>query len=236
MTPEGRERRAAVVRWLRDWLRSLALALVAWFLLRTFVLEGFHISSGSMERTLLVGDWLFVNKALYGAEIPVLNRRLPAFREPRDGDIVVFDSSEEPGLKIVKRVVGVPGDTVRMHAGRLYRNGHRLVEPYVIHEDSSLSVDPGYRNEMRAWQARHYIGGDTAGYAPDLEEWGPLVVPPDSLFVMGDNRDDSYDSRFWGFLPRDHVLGSPWIIYFSLDTVRGFPPSVRWSRLLTRLH
>src|SRR5439155_22588568 len=129
-------------RWLWDWTKSIAVALVVWFFLRTFLVEAFRIPSGSMENTLLIGDFLFVNKLLYGAEVPLIHRRLPAIREPRRGDILVFDSVEEAGLKVVKRLIGVPGDTLAMQHGVLYRNGKAVNEPGVIRTDRSPNADP----------------------------------------------------------------------------------------------
>ncbi len=221
--------------WLWEWTKSILVALVVWFLLRTFLVEAFRIPSGSMENTLLIGDFLFVNKALYGAEVPLIHARLPAMREPERNDILVFDSVEEDGLKVVKRLVGVPGDTLWMEHGELYRNGRKVNEPYVIHTDPTRSEDPAQRLKMREWQLPHLVRRDTATYHPDLQDWGPIVVPPDSFFMMGDNRDSSYDGRYWGFLPRKNVRGRPLIVYFSYDpnSWRSLPflTAIRWSRI-----
>ena len=225
-------------RALREWSKSLGVALVAWLLLRTFVVQSFRITSGSMEQTLLVEDWLFVAKPLYGAEVPVVHARLPALREPRRGEILVFDSVEEPDLEVVKRLIGVPGDTLWMNRGTLYRNGAALDEPYVQHVAPNAPVGPEVRQQLRAWQSRHLVGRDATTYAPDPDNWGPLLVPADSLFMLGDNRDDSYDSRFWGFLPRENVRGTPLVVYFSYDagTWRPLPflSAIRWDRLFSR--
>lgn len=227
----------SVGRWLWDWLKSITVALIVWFFLRTFLVEAFRIPSGSMENTLLIGDFLFVNKLLYGAEIPLVHKQLPAVREPRRGEILVFDSVEEQGLKVVKRLIGVPGDTLMMENGLLYRNGKQANEPWVIRTDPTANADPLGRAQMRRWQLPHYIGRDTASYHPDLNNWGPVVVPADSFFMMGDNRDGSYDGRYWGFLPRHNVRGRPLLIYFSYDpdTYKplAFITNVRWSRLFT---
>jgi len=112
-------------KWLWDWAKSIAVALVVWFFLRTFLVEAFRIPSGSMENTLLIGDFLFVNKLLYGAEVPLLHKRLPAVREPRRGEILVFDSVEEEGLKVVKRLIGIPGDTLSMKMESFTATGRR---------------------------------------------------------------------------------------------------------------
>ena len=223
--------------WLLDWAKSIAIALVVWMVLRTFLIEAFRIPSGSMENTLLVGDFLFVNKALYGAEVPFTGRRLPAVREPRRGDILVFDSVEEEGMKVVKRLIGVPGDTLSMVEGDLYRNGVKVNEPWAVRSDPNKSEVPMQRGKMRQWQLPHLVGRDPATYQPDLHDWGPIVVPADSFFMMGDNRDSSYDGRYWGFLPRLNVRGRPLIVYFSFDK-NSYKPlpflsAIRWGRLLT---
>ncbi len=225
------------VVWLWEWTKSIVVALVVWFFLRTFLVEAFRIPSGSMENTLLIGDFLFVNKALYGAEVPILRARLPAVREPERNEILVFDSVEEEGLKVVKRLIGMPGDTLSMVQGVLHRNGERVDEPYALHSDLARSEDPIQRAKMREWQLPHLTQRDTAKYAPDLQDWGPIVVPPDSFFMMGDNRDSSYDGRYWGFLPRENVRGRPLVVYFSYDanSWRSIPflTAVRWARLFT---
>src|SRR4029453_16162801 len=128
-------------KWLWDWAKSIAVALVVWFFLRTFLVEAFRIPSGSMENTLLIGDFLFVNKLLYGAEVPLIHKRLPAVREPRRDDVVVCDSVEEGGLKVVKRLVGMPGDTLAMKSGQLWRNGSSVDEPWARHGNPSAFAD-----------------------------------------------------------------------------------------------
>jgi signal peptidase I len=218
-------------------MKSIAVALVVWMFLRTFLVEAFRIPSGSMQQTLQIGDFLFVNKFLYGAEVPLIHKRLPAVREPARGDIVVFDSVEEPDMKIVKRLIGVPGDTLQMIAGRLYRNGVVVDEPYATPIDPRRTEDPLMRARMREWQLPAFAGTPPRAYTPDLHDWGPIVVPRESLFVMGDNRDGSYDGRYWGFLPRLNVRGTPLLVYFSYDAESiqplAFLTEVRWGRLFT---
>ncbi len=243
--------------WLWEWTKSIVVALVVWFLLRTFLVEAFRIPSGSMENTLLVGDFLFVNKALYGAEVPVTGWRLPAFREPKRGEILVFDSVEEP-IKVVKRLIGVPGDTLAMKDGVLFRDGKAVDEPWAQHVNRQWLAEPEQRDKMRAWQVPHLVGTRPEDYHPDLQNWGPIVVPADSFFMMGDNRDRSYDGRYWGFLPRKNVRGTPLVVYFShrpsCESLAGemgvapdgSPPDcttlalpfldVRWRRLFTHPH
>jgi len=220
-----------------EWTKSLAAALIIWFFLRALLVEAFRIPSGSMENTLLIGDFLFVNKALYGAEMPVVHKRLPAFREPERGDVVIFDSAIEPGVNVVKRVIGMPGDTIAMEDNVISINGKPLDESYVI--KTSPHSDPE-DPQMRAWQVRYLVGREARAYRPTLKNWGPLLVPADSFFVMGDNRDNSYDSRYWGFLGRDRIRGRPLFIYYSYDK-NGILPlpfftAIRWDRILSNPH
>jgi signal peptidase I len=221
----------------RQWefVRSLLVAVAIFLVLRTFVIEAFRIPSGSMENTLLIGDFLFVNKALYGAEIPFTGVRLPKFRDPRRNDLVIFKSPEEPRLTVVKRVVGMPGDTLRMEDNRLVVNGTAAEEAFVIRTDPLRDhEDP----KMRTWQVRYLAPDrDPASYRPTLKNWGPIVVPADSFFVMGDNRDNSYDSRYWGFLGRNRIRGRPLIIYYSFDPNGMLPlpffTAIRWGRIFS---
>lgn len=231
---EERSARKSTSQSARDWIKSIVIALVIWFFLRALLVEAFRIPSGSMENTLLVGDFLFVNKALYGAEIPIVNKRLPAFREPRRFDIVIFESPEEPGVNVVKRVVGLPGDTLSMMGGVLHLNGDAVHELYARQgEQMSDPEDP----RMRDWQVHYLVGRERRTYRPTLKNWGPVAVPPDSFFVMGDNRDNSYDSRYWGFLGRDRIAGRPLVIYYSFDRNGVMPlpflTGIRWGRIFS---
>jgi len=223
-----------------EWIRAAAWAVGIWLLLSTFLVQAYFIPSPSMETTLMVGDVLFVNKFLFGAKIPFINAHLPAIREPRHGDIVVFISPIEDSI-LVKRLIGLPGDTLQMKAAVVYRNGKALDEPYTQStqppEYSLDQLDPGKltRGQMRMLQIPHYIGPDPDHYLPDVHEWGPIVVPKDSLWMMGDNRDMSRDARFWGFVPRGNVRGTPVIIYYSWDATSyrplPFVTATRWGRL-----
>ena len=188
------------LQWLWDWAKSIAFALVVWLFLRTFLIEAFRIPSGSMENTLLIGDFLFVNKLLYGAEVPLIHKRLPAVREPRRDDVVVFDSVEEEGLKVVKRLVGMPGDTLAMKSGELWRNGARVEEPWARHGNPSAFADSFHRAKMRDWQVKYLAGGDPATYNPDLQDWGPDRRSQRTLF---------HDGRQPGRFLRWAVLGIP---------------------------
>jgi signal peptidase I len=190
-----------------------------------------------MENTLLIGDFLFVDKAAYGGEleIPLTGLRflrLPGYAEPRRGGVVIFRSVEDstPNLDIVKRLIGAPGDTLQMVRDTVIRNGRRLDEPYALHLASGTAGDEGFRLEqIRALQLPHYVGRDPDRYHPTTHDWGPIVVPKDSFWVMGDNRDESYDSRYWGFLPRSHIVGRTLFIYMS---VARDPFRIRWNRIL----
>jgi signal peptidase I len=215
-------------------MKSIVVALVIWFLLRALLIQAFRIPSPSMENTLMIGDFLFVNKALYGAEIPLVKKRLPAIREPERFDVIVFESPETQGMSVVKRVVGMPGDTLQMVENHIYVNGEALDEPYANRTDPNVDPeDP----RMRAWQLDYLVGGDPGHYRPSLKNWGPIRVPPDSFFVMGDNRDNSYDSRYWGFLGRDRIDGKPLFIYYSFDGRAMLPlpflTAIRWGRIFS---
>lgn len=200
--------------WFRDWARTLFVAILIFFFFRTFLLATFVITSGSMEGTLLVGDFLLVNKTSLGAPIPFTNARVPGYAEPVYGDIIVFRADHSPGLDIVKRTVGLPGDTLRMEGGLLYRNGVAVDEPYIRRNPRQPDAgDPRMR-----WQLQHLIPDPERGeYEPTRDNWGPLVVPPERYFMLGDNRDESLDSRFWGFVERGKMRGRPFFIYFSYD-------------------
>jgi len=210
--------------------------LVIWIVLRSYLIEAFRIPSASMENTLLVGDFLFVNKAAYGGEleIPLTGLRflrLPGYAEPQHDRVVIFRSVEDstPNLDIVKRVIGAPGDTLQMVHDTVFRNGRRLDEPYALHLAGGPTSDEDFRlQQIRRLQLPHYVGRDPAAYRPTTHDWGPIAVPPDSFWVMGDNRDESYDSRYWGFLPRSHIVGRTLFIYMSVATD---PFRIRWNRL-----
>ncbi len=229
--------RDKLVAEAKSWVRAAAVALAIWLVLRSYIVEAFRIPSPSMENTLLVGDFLFVDKTGYGGQfqIPFTGirfGRLPGYAEPKRDGIVVFRSAEDstPNLDVVKRLIGVPGDTLQMVNDTLIRNGVRLEEPYALHLSGGVdATSPQTQEQMRARQLPHYVGRDAATYRPTTHNWGPLVVPPDSYWVMGDNRDSSWDSRFWGFLPSSHIEGRPLVIYMSVATN---PFRVRWNRLL----
>jgi len=221
------------VAW--EWTKSIAVAFVLFLLIRTFLIQAFKIPTGSMEDTLLIGDFLLVNKAVYGAGIPGTHYRLPGYREIHRDDIVVFTYPDpyneyEPDPDYVKRVIGLPGDTLEMRDKVLIVNGVSQREVYAQHLDG---LDGQYRPQF-AWQREHLAPGiDPETYRPSRDNWGPVVVPPDHYFVMGDNRDNSADSRYWGFVPEAAVKGKPLVVYFSKDSRHPIPwvSEIRFERI-----
>ena len=198
---------------------SLWGSLAAVSLMMVFTLQAFEIPSGSMEDTLLVGDHIFVNRAPSSPATRWLAPLLP-HSEIRRGDVVVFLSPEQPGLYVVRRLIGVPGDRLHLRDGVLYRNGVKQDEPYVRHD--SAYVNP-YSDNFPAIPPSEMFGVRNRVWAnslPRYVEGEDLVVPPNSYFGMGDNREMSYDSRFTGFFPRVNVVGRPLFIYWSFATPR----------------
>lgn len=218
-TAEGKRKRppsppAFSAEWFRDWGKTLIVAAIIFLFFRTFLLATFVITSGSMEGTLLVGDFLLVNKTSLGAPIPFTNARIPGYAEPAYGDIIVFRADHSPGLDIVKRTVGLPGDTLRMEGGVLYRNGVEVDEPYVRRNPRQ----PDAGDPRMQWQLEHLIPDpERSEYEPTRDNWGPLAVPAERYFMLGDNRDASLDSRFWGFVERGKMRGRPFFVYYSYD-------------------
>ncbi len=217
---------------LLEWIKSLLVAFVLFLFIRSFLIHTFVIISGSMEDTLLVGDLLLVNRAAVGSPVPWTSLRIPGYSEPKRGDILVFDPPHEKDMKLVKRLMGLPGDTLEMRDKVLYVNGDPLQEPYVQHVDPT-SDDP---HSWMAWQERYLLPGEGNGaYRPTRDNWGPLVVPPEHYFMLGDNRDTSFDSRYWGLLERWRLEGRAVLVYFSYekDSMKPFPwlREIRWGRI-----
>lgn len=202
-----------------EFLASLAGVLVTGLFIITFVFQAFEIPSSSMESTLLIGDHVFVNREQFAPKTSWI-QPIVKYSEIHRGDIVVFLSMDPntPDMYIVKRIIGVPGDRIHLRDGQVYRNGEKLSEPYVQHQ-GGLSYDP-YRDSFPA------VSPDENSNV--IDEWrltmgshienGDIVVPPNSYFGMGDNRDVSLDSRYWGFIKQDHVIGRPMFIYWSFET------------------
>ena len=234
---EVNRRTASAWGFLLDWAKSFTAAIVLFLVVRAFLVEAFKIPSGSMERTLLVGDFLLVSKIAYGAEVPFTGKRLPRLRDPRTGDVVVFQWPADRTKNFVKRVVGVPGDTLAMRDGVLLRNGLPQAEAYVSHTDPGADpADQDFR-----WQRKYLIPTVEAavGAHPSRNNWGPLVVPADNYFVLGDNRDNSLDIRYWGFVPDSLLSGRPLFVYYSYAPDAAQPLAwltrIRWYRLGERV-
>jgi len=186
---------------VREYFESIVIAVILALFVRTFVLQAFKIPTGSMENNLLIGDHLLVNKFVFGPTVSRFERELLPIGSIRRGDIIVFKYPEEPDRDFIKRVIGLPGDTVQLRDKKVSSNGKPLDEPYV-----HFLEPPGTSSEFR----------EVTSY--DVRErYGPVTIPPNQYFVMGDNRDNSQDSRYWGFLRRDYIKGKALVIYWSYD-------------------
>ena len=219
------------VRPAFEWLKSLLIAVLLFVLIRTFLLQTFVIVSGSMEDDLLIGDFLVANRLAVGSRIPGTSIRIPGYSEPRRGDVMVFEPHHEENIEhLVKRLIGLSGDTLEMRDGTMMVNGEVLSEPYLSY---TSSMDE--RRREFAWQLEYLTDDvDRTTYEPSLGTWGPLVVPTDHFFMLGDNRDNSLDSRFWGPLASWRVEARVSFIYYSYDRESYRPFSflreIRWSR------
>jgi signal peptidase I len=229
-------------RWAWDWIKSLAAGFALFLVVRAFILQTWVITSGSMEGTLLTGDLLVLNKVAYGAQIPGTQSRLPGYTHPKRGDVVVFRAQhgENPGetadtLDVIKRIIGLPGDTLMMKGKVLHLNSKPQTETYVRLSDPESKGDQ--YQEWFEWQRRFVVGDSAfrANYHPTRDNWGPFVVPDGRYFMMGDNRDDSLDSRFWGFLRQERVKGKAEVVYYSYvrDELTPFAwlRQIRWKRI-----
>jgi signal peptidase I len=196
---------------VREYAEAALWAIVLTLFLRAFVIQAFRIPSESMRDTLLVGDFLFVNKFEYGPKIPFTSVRLPGVRKPQRGDVIVFQFPQDPSKDFIKRCVATPGETVEIRDKQVLVNGEPLREPYVIH------LDPEVR---------------PAGF-DYRDNYGPYTVQPGELFMMGDNRDNSNDSRFWGALEMNLVKGRAMFLYWSWDGAKHWP---RWNRIFDLIH
>ncbi|NTV52148.1 MAG: signal peptidase I [Candidatus Firestonebacteria bacterium] len=182
-----------------EYVDSGMVAIMLAFVIRTFGVQAFKIPSASMENTLLIGDHLLVNKFIYGTRIPGTGKAFLALRDPQRGDVIVFQYPEDPSRDFIKRCIGLPGDVIEVKAKQVYVNGRLQDEPDVLHRD--LAVLPPESGNPRDF-------------------YGPVTVPADAFFMMGDNRDFSKDSRFWGFLPRKLIKGKAWVVYWPFDRWR----------------
>jgi signal peptidase I len=224
---------------VREYFESIVIAVILALFIRTFVVQAFKIPTGSMENNLLIGDHLLVNKFVFGPAPSALERALMPLGTIKRGDVIVFKYPEEPTRDFIKRVIGLPGDTVELRDKKVSINGTALDEPYV-----HFIEPPGANSEFR-----EVTSFDVR------ERFGPVTVPPDQYFVMGDNRDNSQDSRYWGFLRRDYIKGRALVIYWSYDagpevydegstgdTLKGlgsvfvhFFTRTRWDRMLHQI-
>lgn len=203
----------------REYVEAIIIAIFLALLIKTFVVQAFKIPSGSMKPTLLVGDHILVGKFVYGITLPFWNRQILHFSDPKREDIVIFRYPVDLSKDFIKRVIGLPGDTVRIQDKKVFINEQPLDEPYAVHSDGRiLPAGVSTRDNM-----------------------SPVTVPPHSLFVMGDNRDESYDSRFWKFVDLSEVKGKAFVIYWSWNQEGDFSfhpgqSYLRWNRIGRMLH
>ena len=190
---------------VREYFESVIIAVILALFIRTFVVQAFKIPTGSMENNLLIGDHLLVNKFVVGPTASPVERALLPVRPIKRGDVIVFKYPEEPSRDFIKRVIGLPGETLELRDKKVSINGSPLDEPYV-----HFLEPPGTSAEFREVTSTDV-----------RERYGPVTVPPNQYFVMGDNRDNSQDSRYWGFLPRDYIKGRALVIYWSYDDGLG---------------
>jgi signal peptidase I len=222
---------------VREYFESIVIAVILALFVRTWVVQAFKIPTGSMENNLLIGDHLLVNKFVFGPTTGAFERGVLPMREPRRGDVLVFKYPDEPDRDFIKRVIGLPGETLELRAKKIYINGRPLDEPYVHF------LEPAHdAQEITSFDVR--------------ERYGPVKVPDGQYFVMGDNRDNSQDSRYWGFLPRSYIKGRALMIYWSYESgredyldegvgasakrlfsvVTHFFTKTRWERLFHQIH
>ena len=202
-------------RFLKEYVEPIIIAVLIALFVRTFIVQAFKIPSSSMEPTLLVGDYLLVNKFIYGTRFPFIDNKILEFKKPRRGDIIVFIYPKDRSKDFIKRVIGEEGEKVEIIQNKIYINDQQIDDPWGFYSE---------KNPL-------------ARYLPSMERYGPVVVPKDSLFVLGDNRDNSQDSRFWGFVTLNEVRGKAFIIYFSLDwPAKSVLDKVRWARIGKLIH
>ena len=197
---------------IREYFESIVIVAIIALFVTTFTVQAFKIPTGSMKSTLLIGDHLLVNKFVYGMKSGILGKLLP-YSEPKRGDVIVFKYPNDPNVAYVKRLIGMPGDTVEMIGRAVYINGEMLNENYNIKQDEDGAVINNVVNDPQKKYTVQY-------YRPngDRDRWGPYEVPDGHYFGIGDNRDNSQDSRYWLFIPRDYMLGRPLVIYWSFET------------------
>jgi signal peptidase I len=201
-------------KFFKEYLEPIFIAVLIALFIRTFTVQAFKIPSGSMEPTLLVGDYLLVNKFIYGIRIPYTDMKFFQFKKPQRGDVIVFIFPLDPSKDFIKRVIGTEGEKVQIIDKKIYINDKLINDPW-----------------------GHFLKKGWLEYLRTIENFGPIVVPKDSLFVLGDNRDNSEDSRFWGFLHVNAVKGKAFIFYFSWDhNAENLTDMIRWSRIGRWIH
>jgi signal peptidase I len=230
----------------REFIESIGVALIAALIIRALVIQSYRIPTGSMKDTLLIGDFLLVNKFIYGINTPnkfflkslrIPSTRLPGFKEPKRGEIVVFRFPNDVTVDYIKRCVGVAGDTIEIRNTRLYING----EPEGEEEFLETKWDPEENRNISYFcitksNGQQYTIRKAAEPRQQMRNWGPYVVPPEHIFMMGDNRDNSYDSRMWRALPEEHIVGQALVIFFSwdhLEPIYMLHRVIRWERIFS---
>lgn len=198
-------------RILFEYLEAIVTALILALLIRAYLIQAFKIPTGSMIPSLLVGDHILVNRIIYGVKLPFSDKKVLVFKKPAKGDIIVFRYPEDPKRDFIKRVIAIEGDVIEARNKQIYVNGQMIKEPYVRYTDKSANP--------RGVDLR--------------DNFGPFIVPADKYFVMGDNRDQSYDSRYWGYVDLKEIKGKAFIIYWSWDRERTMP---RFNRLAHLVH
>jgi len=196
-------------KFIKEYLEPIVIAVLIALFIRTFVVQAFKIPSSSMEPTLLVGDYILVNKFIYGIRIPYTDTKFFPMKQPDRGDVIVFIYPKDTSKDFIKRVIGKEGEKIEIVQNKIFVNGKQIEDPW-----------------------GHFEKYDWSKYLQAMEKFGPVVVPKDCLFVLGDNRDNSQDSRFWGFVNLNAVKGKAFIIYFSWDRLsQSLLDNVRWGRL-----
>lgn len=216
-----------------DYARSFFPVLIIVFVLRSFLFEPFRIPSGSLKPTLDVGDFILVNKFNYGVRLPILHTKVLALNEPKRGDIMVFRWPPNPSLDFIKRVVGVPGDHISYIDKVLYINGEKIPQTFIQNDTDQDEAGATWKVEQKS--------EDLLGIKHDIfqspdkvsEDFKDIIVPAGMYFAMGDNRDDSADSRFWGFVPEENIVGKASVVWMSWN---GDKYSIRWNRLGKPIH
>ena len=230
----------------REFIESIGVALIAALIIRALIIQSYRIPTGSMKDTLLIGDFLLVNKFIYGintpnrvigTKIPVPSTRLKGFKDPERGEIVVFRFPKDPMVDYIKRCVAVAGDSIELRGSTLYING----EPEGKEEFLEERWDPEENRNISYYRitkddGQQYIIRKASRPEWRMQDWGPYTVPPNHIFMMGDNRDNSYDSRMWGPLDMDYIVGRALVIFFSWEKMEPFynlGEVIRWERIFS---